>query len=213
MMEQDRVPPTVSVVIPTYNHRDLVLATMDSVFAQTFLDYEVIVVVDGSPDDSAALLEPLAESGQIRLFVQENRGQAHARNAGWRRARGEFVAFLDDDDLWPPDRLEWQVDALRKHPDVDLVYGDFAYLGSDETLRPNDRKGYPSGRVEQSFRLRNWMLSPGQATIRRSALERCGGFDPEILGIRRLGAFPPALEAGRVSLCRSGCPALSNPRQ
>src|SRR5271170_3450676 len=99
----------VSVVIPTYNHRDFVVEALESVFAQTFTDYEVIVVNDGSPDDTAAVLRPYIESGRIRYIEQENRGQAGARNRGLAEARGEFVAYLDDDDLWLRDKLAWQV--------------------------------------------------------------------------------------------------------
>lgn len=173
---------TVSVVIPTYGHRDYVEETLASVFAQRFTGYEVIVVVDGSPDDTAEILRPLAAAGRIRLIEQENRGQAAAREAGWRAAGGEFIAFLDDDDLWPPDKLEWQAALLRDSPAAVLVYGDYARLMPDGSLHPDLNTGFPSGRVAREFRLRNWLQSPGQALLRRSALERVGGFDPGIWG-------------------------------
>ena len=95
---------TVSVIIPTYNHVDYVAETLETVFAQTFGDYEVIVVNDGSPDGTAEVLRPSREAGRIRYIEQANAGQAAARNRGLAEARGEFIAFLDDDDLWPPDK-------------------------------------------------------------------------------------------------------------
>src|ERR1700719_2929443 len=104
--------PAVSVIIPTYNHRDFVLDAIESVFAQTFTDYEVIVVNDGSPDDTASVLAPLASAGRIRYLEQANAGQGAARNRGIAQARGEFIALLDDDDRWPADKLEWQVGEL-----------------------------------------------------------------------------------------------------
>ena len=121
--------PCVSVIIPTYKHQDFVLATLDSVFAQTFTDYEVIVINDGSPDDTAEVLLPLAEAGRIRYIEQKNTGQSIARNRGIAEAQGEFIALLDDDDLWPPDKLEWQVEALRRQPDVALIAGPAASHG------------------------------------------------------------------------------------
>jgi glycosyltransferase involved in cell wall biosynthesis len=119
---QFRIPgraalPAVSVVIPTYKHRDFILDTVNSVLSQTFRDFEIIVVNDGSPDDTASLLRPMAESGMIRYVEQSNAAAAAARNRGLEMARGKFIAFLDDDDLWPQDKLEWQVLALSNSPD------------------------------------------------------------------------------------------------
>src|ERR1044071_9954613 len=115
--------PTVSVVIPTYKHPRYILETLDCVFQQTFTDLEVIVVNDGSPDNTADLLKPLAESGRIKYIEQANAGQAVARNRGIERATGQYVAILDDDDLWPADKIEWQVRELQSHPEAALVYG------------------------------------------------------------------------------------------
>ncbi|MGA8478958.1 MAG: glycosyltransferase family A protein [Chthoniobacterales bacterium] len=102
--------PSVAVVIPTYNRSSYILETLRSVFAQTFTDYEVIVINDGSPDDTAKLLEPLVKTRRIRYFEQKNAGQASARNKGIQEAKGKFIAFFDDDDIWPPCSL---CDLLR----------------------------------------------------------------------------------------------------
>ena len=188
----------VSVIVPTYGHRDFVLAALDSVFAQTWRDMEVIVVNDGSPDDTAAVLRPLVEAGRIRYLEQPNQGQGAARNRGLAEATGEFVAYLDDDDLWPPDKLQWQIEMLRRHPSAVLTYGGFARLMPNGRLIPDDKTGFPSGDVYRTFRLRNWIHSPGQTLIRRAALNAAGGFDPAIWGaddwdlyvrLARLGSF------------------------
>lgn len=172
-------PPLVSVVIPTYNHKDFVLSTLDSVFAQTFSDYEVIVVNDGSPDDTAELLRPLAQSGRIRYVEQANAGQAHARNRGIALARGTFIALLDDDDLWPSDKLEWQVGALRVHSEAAVVYGRPETINAaGEPVTALDGHGEPlwllspgpGGDVWERFVERNRIISPGQCLIRRGAL-------------------------------------------
>ena len=171
--------PLISVVIPTYNHARYVLETLDSVFAQTYADYEVIVINDGSPDDTAARLRPLAEAGRIRYHEQPNAGQSAARNRGLSLARGEFVAFLDDDALWPPGKLAWQVAAVCASPDAGVVYGQVIELGDDRPHPPGDA---PEGEVFERFLDAGWIQSPGQALIRRRVLEQVGGFDPAIWG-------------------------------
>jgi glycosyltransferase involved in cell wall biosynthesis len=176
------MPPTVSVIIPTYNHREYIPATLASVFAQTFGDYEVIVVDDGSPDGTGDVLEPLARAGRIRYVRQANQGQGGARNRGLREARGEFVAYLDDDDLWPADKLTWQVDVLRREPATVLVYGEYAQLNPDGTLAPGPTRPFPSGDVHRAFRRQCWIMSLGQTLIRTEALRSAGGFDRTIWG-------------------------------
>ena len=103
--------PKVSVVIPTYNRADKVSATVESVLAQTFSDLEVIVVDDGSSDDTEQVLRQ-AFGDRIRYYAQVNQGVSVARNKGIEEARGEWIAFLDSDDLWEKDKLEWQFKAL-----------------------------------------------------------------------------------------------------
>lgn len=175
--------PQVSVVIPTYNHRDTVGAALDSVFAQTFGDHEVIVVNDGSPDDTAVVLRPYLD--RIRYVEQPNAGQGAARNRGIAMASGEFVALLDDDDAWPADKLAWQVAAMRARPDVVLAYGeDVRVDAAGDLLPPTPRRGYkrPSGHAYRDFLEGCWIASPGQTLIRRTALARVGGFDPGVWG-------------------------------
>jgi glycosyltransferase involved in cell wall biosynthesis len=120
--------PVVSVVIPAYNVAPYISETLDSVFAQTFAGYEVIIVNDGSPDtkELERALEPYLN--RIVYLTQENRGAGAARNAGLRRARGEYVAFLDADDLWLPDYLSEQIKFIREG-DYDFVYADALLFG------------------------------------------------------------------------------------
>ncbi len=109
-------PPAVSVVIPAYNAAWCVRKAIDSVLAQDFRDFEVIVVNDGSTDDTAAVLAGYGDA--IRVIDQPNGGMSSARNAGIRAARGEFIAFLDADDWWLPGKLGRQVELLRGRPDL-----------------------------------------------------------------------------------------------
>ena len=120
--------PIVSIVMPAYNVASYIGETLDSVFEQTFTDYEVIVVNDGSPDtvELERELEPFGN--RIHYVRQENRGAGAARNAGLRASRGEFIAFLDADDLWLPSYLEEQLKFLRSG-NYDLVYSDALLFG------------------------------------------------------------------------------------
>jgi glycosyltransferase involved in cell wall biosynthesis len=190
--------PLVSVIIPAYGHDKYVERTLHSVFAQTFTDYEIIVINDGSPDNTDTVLAPYAASGKIRYHRQQNAGVATTRNRGIALSQGQFIALLDDDDLWPPDKLAHQVAALQQHPDVVTVYGRLAFIdGDNNPMTPLDTAGNPlslpcdsidnpgpSGDVFTAFVENNRIISPGQCLIRRVALDRLGEvpFDSAIWG-------------------------------
>lgn len=168
-------PPLVSVIIPAYKPQFLA-ATLDSVFAQTFRDFEVIVVNDGSPFDVEAAVRPYLERPGFHYVKQAGGGAAVARNHGLRLARGEYVAFLDDDDLWLPDKLEWQVQALAGRPEVTAVGGGVQNI---------DQHGFakhPPHLMERELRFEDLFgfcpfSTPGQTLIRAAELRACGGFN------------------------------------
>ena len=118
----------VSIIIPAFKAAEFIGEALASVAAQTFTDNEVIVVNDGSPDTEELEQELNRYSARLRYIKQENRGAAAARNAGLRKAGGEFVAFLDADDTWLPTLLEKQI-ALLKSSNADLVYADALLFG------------------------------------------------------------------------------------
>ena len=117
--------PLVSVVIPTFNGGLLLTETLNSVFAQTFTDYEVIVINDGSTDNTLELLKDYEP--RIRLISQENQGIGAARNRGIDESRGRYVALLDHDDLWLPGKLQTQVNFFKRHPECVAASVPFAY--------------------------------------------------------------------------------------
>jgi glycosyltransferase involved in cell wall biosynthesis len=172
--------PAVSVVIPTFKHRDFILHTLDSVFKQTMRDYEVVVVNDGSPDDTHEILRPLIETNRVRYFQQTNQGPSEARNHGIREARGRYIALLDDDDIWPPDKLEWQVGFLDEHPDVGVVGGTLQIV---DDRGAEIRKGrHHSAITHQTLFAGNPFHSPGQTLIRATILAQLGGMNVAIWG-------------------------------
>ena len=195
--------PQVSVIIPTYRHAGTVLESLDSVFAQSFADCEIIVINDGSPDDTRERLRPLAQAGRIRYFEQTNAGQAAARNRGLAEARGEFVAYLDDDDLWPADKLEWQLTWLRDRG-ADAVVGNVSYIGGCAFVPTLAMEGEVLGAY--SFFSVNPIVSPGQVMIRKSILHQAGAWDETFRGSDdldlwfRLARVTPLWAVGRIAL-------------
>jgi glycosyltransferase involved in cell wall biosynthesis len=126
------VRPLVSVIIPVYNGEKYLLEAIESVFSQTYRPTEIIVVDDGSTDNTAKLLASI--SGQIRSFYQSNSGPAAARNTGIHNSNGELISFLDADDYWAPNKLNIQVECLLKHPHIGYVLGmqrNFLESGTD----------------------------------------------------------------------------------
>lgn len=121
--------PTVSVIVPAYDVALFIKETLDSILAQTFRDYEVIVVNDGAPDTSELELVLQPYLSQIIYVKQENRGCGGARNTGLRKARGEYVAFLDGDDVWLPDFLSEQMKFIESDGGYDLVYCNAYHFG------------------------------------------------------------------------------------
>jgi glycosyltransferase involved in cell wall biosynthesis len=122
--------PVVSVIMPAYNVEPYIGDALGSALAQTYQDFEIIVVDDGSKDGTADVVKEMARRDErVTLVQQANRGLAGARNAALRAARGEFFALLDSDDLWEPDFLAEQLAILQARPDVDIVTGNGWYLG------------------------------------------------------------------------------------
>jgi len=114
----------VSVIIPTHNpNKKYLHEALDSVFNQTFQDFEVIVVDDGSSVDTKEMLSQYAN--RIRFFYKDNGGPNTARLLGLRKAHGEYIALIDDDDIWVPDKLQKQVEFLDAYPELDLIFSDF----------------------------------------------------------------------------------------
>ncbi len=174
----------VSVVIPCYNHGHYLSDALDSVLAQTFQDWEAIVVDDGSTDDTAAVAQRYAAGdGRIRYIHQENRGLAAARNAGIRAARGEYLAFLDADDAWEPAFLHICTAALRTRPDLCAVYTGRIFM--DEAGRELSRSdGVMLG--GKALRQRLWQggFFPVHSVLARADVVRAtGGFDEALTSV------------------------------
>lgn len=173
-------PPKVSVIIPTYNRKAFLLEAINSVLAQTYQDFEVIVVDDGSTDGTHEIVESI-EDPRVRYLYQENAGRSAARNRGLVDAAGEHVAFLDDDDLYLPDKLSSQVAFLQTHPDVGLVAGGAELIDEHGDAMGDWRtwEEQPDLRVEAC--VYSCPLMPAIVLLRRKALARLEHwFDPDV---------------------------------
>ena len=170
--------PTVSVVIPTYNRAGYILDAIESVLSQTYTDYEIIVIDDGSADRTRDVLQSLIAEDKIRYAYQGNQGVSAARNRGIHWAKGKYIVFLDSDDLWDPAKLEKQAAFLDSNPGVALVHNSFSRVDLAGTLLGYRDTSRFSGWVYPAILL-DWsvLIPPSCVMVRASALEEAGDFD------------------------------------
>jgi glycosyltransferase involved in cell wall biosynthesis len=174
--------PRVSVVIPAYNAALTIGQTLDSVFSQTFRNFEVVLVDDGSTDRTRDAVAGYGD--RIRVLAKVNEGKpAATRNIGVREARGELVAFLDADDWWREDKLERQVAVFGGRPDVGLVYtADATVDTAGKILSVNPCPVGARGRIYELLAVRNLMVG-SSVMARRKAILQAGGFDENLTSI------------------------------
>ncbi|WP_319559467.1 glycosyltransferase family A protein [Marispirochaeta sp.] len=169
-------PPKVSIIIPTHNRYHLLTEAIESVRAQIFCDYELIIVDDGSDDNTPSL----RDEPDIRYLQTSRCGMpGAARNRGAEISRGEYLAFLDSDDLWLPEKLSRQVPLLDAQPDVPLIHTRELWRRGTKTV---SQKGQKHARKGNIFTDALWKCTIGPSTVlmRKSAFEELGGFDESL---------------------------------
>lgn len=185
----------VSAVIPVYNGERYLAEALDSVMEQDYPDLEVVVIDDGSTDHSAAIARSWARGmpHPLRYVYQENAGLSAAQNAGVREAAGEFIGFLDCDDLWTPGKISRQMAVFAGRPDLDMVFGRVEQFHSPELVALGGVPNLEEREVMPGY-------STGTLLARRRAFERTGPFSPAF----RLGEFldwyARACDAGLTSI-------------
>lgn len=168
--------PLVSVIIPAYNSEDTVLATVESVLNQTFRDLELIVIDDGATDGTVAALSEVTDP-RMTIYSFENGGLPTARNRGIEKASGDFLSFIDADDLWTPDKLEKQLKALEENPTAGGAYSWTLIMdAAGENFYPGNCEAF-EGDVYPQLLLSNFIGSGSNMLIRREAIASVGGFD------------------------------------
>ncbi|WP_036484352.1 glycosyltransferase [Myxosarcina sp. GI1] len=176
---QQQFKPKVSVLVPAYNAMKFLPETITSILNQTYQDFEIIIVNDGSSDCIETWVKQLSDE-RIQLVSQSNQGLASARNKGLIEARGEYIAFIDADDLWLPTKLEKQVQILDNNQDTGLVYTWIALI--DEHSKPQGklRKNYAQGNVWLELTTHNIVECGSVALVRRECFEKVGLFDIDL---------------------------------
>lgn len=176
--------PLVSIVIPVYNKEKWIVQTLRSVASQTYDNWECLIVDDGSSDESLSLINTFvnATEGNWKVIAQPNSGQSHARNVGIERATGEYVAFLDADDLWLPEKLKEQINLFSRLPEVEVVFSGYAIFEEGQA-----RKFRVVVHHSAENMCRDWLTMRGfgglvesTGIVRRNSLLKIGGFDESL---------------------------------
>jgi len=173
-MNKIETKPQVSVIIPTYNRSWSIKEAIDSVLAQDYTEFELIVVDDGSTDHTSDVLDSYGDD--IKVLSQKNKGVSAARNRGIAEASGKFIAFLDSDDLWLPQKLTLQIEFINQTPDALICQTEEVWIRNGLRVNPKKRHKKPSGMIFKPS-LELCLVSPSAVMIQRSLLDRVGGFD------------------------------------
>lgn len=171
--------PLISIVIPVYNSAKYISVAIDSVLKQTYRNYEIIVIDDGSTDNTCQILQPY--KSKIRYIYQKNQGSAAARNVGIGLARGELVAFLDADDFWlMPEKLEKQVDFFNKNPSLGCINTGWKIVDSEGKHIKTVQPWHKAPKLDLETWLKKKCVRTSAMAFRREWLEEVGGFDEEL---------------------------------
>ena len=177
---EKRNMPTVSIIIPTYNRASLLSRAINSVLSQTFSDFEIIVVDDYSKDNTKAIIEGLNDPRVRYIYHERNRGAAAARNTGIRLSKGEYIAFLDSDDEWLPEKLDKQISKFRaSHHKVGVVYSGLSIISGEKVI--NEYIPSKRGNIYRDQLFEDHVIGGGSTImVRKECLTEIGGFDENL---------------------------------
>ncbi|MBE7382503.1 MAG: glycosyltransferase [Leptolyngbya sp. SIO1E4] len=171
--------PLVSVVIPAHNAEKTIKETIESVLAQSFQDFEIVIVNDNSTDSTGAIVEGYQDP-RIKLFAHNGGSASKSRNKGVRHASGEYIAFLDADDLWLPSKLEMQLAALQKSPQAKVVYCWVDCIDNQGNFIRKSNRFDMSGDVYEEMLVHNFLGNGSNPLIEKEALIKVGDFDESL---------------------------------
>jgi glycosyltransferase involved in cell wall biosynthesis len=169
--------PKVSVIIPTYNRAHVLREAIDSVLSQKYSDLELLVVDDGSTDHTKEVVS--SYTSKLAYIYQEHQGVSAARNRGIKHTKGDYLAFLDSDDLWLPDKLSTQMRFMEDHPEIHICYTEERWIRRGVRVNPMKKHRKYSGMIFEHC-LPLCIVSPSSVLIARSLLEEIGVFDEEL---------------------------------
>ncbi|MEP0917141.1 glycosyltransferase [Leptolyngbya sp. DQ-M1] len=171
--------PVISVIIPVFNGEHTITETVQSVLNQTFTELEIIVIDDGSQDSTLSVVSSITDT-RVKVFSYDNAGVSTSRNRGFAHATGEYISFLDADDLWTPNKLEAQYQALQLHPQAAVAYSWVDYIDQDGKFFRSANHVTANGNIYEQLLLNNLLENGSNPLIRRQAFADVGGFDPTL---------------------------------
>jgi glycosyltransferase involved in cell wall biosynthesis len=169
--------PVVSIVMASKNYAQFVALAVQSVLDQTFTDWELVIIDDGSTDATSTVLAPFLKDSRIRYVASDFLGQSRAKNLGARLTKGEFIAYLDADDAWQPTKLAKQLEVLRSSPKVGVCFTQRLLMDESGATRVASDPPAPSGNVLPEIFLRNFVCF-SSVMVRRTVFDHVGSFDP-----------------------------------
>lgn len=174
--------PLVSIIIPAYKAADYIEETINSVLQQTYQNLELIVVDDGSPDHQDDLIWPYVEADKrVQYVQQQNSGVSVARNNGFSQCKGDFIAFLDADDVWLPNNLEKKLALFAQDPELGLVHSDLAVIDADSKLTGETKSGKEGYILDDLLAWNGTCIpTPSSILVKREVVEKVGGFDRQL---------------------------------
>lgn len=167
----------ISVIIPVYNRPAFVKRAIDSVLSQTLIADEIIVVDDGSTDETASVLDSFGV--QIKVIRTQNLGVSHARNIGIKEASGEWIAFLDSDDVWEPEKLATQMDYHNNNPYILFSHTEETWIRDDKPVNQKQKHQKPSGRCFEEI-LEFCTIGPSTVMMHKTLFDKVGYFDESL---------------------------------
>jgi glycosyltransferase involved in cell wall biosynthesis len=171
--------PLISVIIPVFNGETTIQETIESVLNQTIKDLELLVINDGSQDGTVEIIERIPDS-RIQIFSYPNAGQSTSRNRGIELAKGDYISFIDADDLWTPDKLEAQLNALQANSKAAVAYSWTDWINESSQLLGKGSYNTEQGEVFAKLLLNDFVANGSNVLIRRDALTEVGGFDSSV---------------------------------
>jgi glycosyltransferase involved in cell wall biosynthesis len=171
--------PLISVILPVYNGEKTIRSTIESVLPQSFADFELIVINDGSQDKTLEIISAF-DDPRIQVFSYPNAGVSASRNRGIAHAKGEYIALIDADDLWTPDKLEAQLNALKEHSHAAVAYSLTNYIDESGKILASGSNISVSGDVYGNLLLANFVENGSNVLIRAQALREVGGFNESL---------------------------------
>ncbi|MFO7891418.1 MAG: glycosyltransferase [bacterium] len=169
--------PFISIIIPTFNRKSRIITAIDSVLRQTYQNFELIIIDDGSTDNTEKAIK--SYENKVKYFYQTHRGVSAARNSGIQKSKGDYICFLDSDDEWVENKLETQVTLVRSDPQIKICYTDEIWIRNGVRVNPKKIHQKYSGRIYQRC-LPLCIISPSSVMIHRDVFEQAGRFDPQM---------------------------------